>query len=532
MRSVRLDTLFRGLVIGLVNCSAKKPPMVCSMKSLPLLFFCLFACFCLELRAGDLAAYHVGDIADANITTPVPLDVVDTNATAALRLIKSQQIPSIFRSLPDTTNTMTQDFLAAFIKARTNFLADLAIEFHSATLAETTIASADFGRLVTVFGVENKNFPVTDELAAEWARGGDGQVIQARLLATLQRAANRPVRPNTLPQGMVIGDTIRLVPVTDLNQKLSFETVQQGRLTTSASLMTLSNAQALFRREFPAGQQLFARALAAFLQPNCFPDEPFTQLTRSSAVYKVVVSDHFDAGDVIVRRGDTIDVKTQAALEALNARLIASPPAAPVAAANTPAQPQQLPPPAPTPKPAPTVVAQNPVSNSPNPATPTGLRHLGLIITLAGISIASLLVAGWQYSNERKRTRISALVAQVPLPLPDVAKPDLAPQVAQAVREAVQRELALQRRELLVAQQAATDEIAALVQRLDELQMPMQQRLYTYETRIQSLEKELALRNEENHELLKLKIEMISRQLQTERAATLVPPIVPNANFQ
>ena len=120
----------------------------------------------------------------------------------------------------------------------------------------------------------------------------------------------------------------------------------------------------------------------------------------------------------------------------------------------------------------------------------------------------------------------------MPLPLADAAKPDLAPQVALAVREAVQRELALQRRELLVAQQAATDEIAALVQRLDELQMPMQERLHTYETRIQSLEKELSVRNEENRELLKLKIEMISRQLQTERAATLVPPIVPNTNFQ
>jgi len=509
--------------------------MVSSMRPLTLLFFfCLSACFSLELRAGDIAAYHLGDVADADITTPVALDVVDTNATASLRSIKSQQFPSIFRSLPDTTNSVTLGFVAAFAKARTNFLADVAIEFHSATLDEATIASADFGRLVTVFDVENKTFPVTDELAAEWARGGDGQVIREKLLATLQWAANRPVRPNVLPQGMVIGETIRLVPVIDLNQKLSFETVQQGQLVAAAGVMTVSNAQALFRREFPAGQQLFARALAAFLSPNCFPDELFTQLTRGSAVYKVVVSDHFDAGDIIVHRGDTIDAKTLAALQALNTRLPASPPPTPIAAANVQPLPVSQPPPVavPIPQPAPAGVSQRPVSHPQKPAPQTGLRHLGLILTLAGISVASLLVAGWQYSKERKRATISALVAQVPLPLPDVAKPDLAPQVAQAVREAVQRELALQRRELLVAQQAATDEIAALVQRLDELQMPMQERLHTYETRIQSLEKELSVRNEENRELLKLKIEMISRQLQSERAATLVPPIVPNTKFQ
>jgi hypothetical protein len=427
---------------------------------------------------------------------------------------------------------MARDFFAAFTKARTNFLADLAIEFHAPTVDEATIASADFGRLVSVFGVENKNFPITDELAAEWARGGDGQTISAKLLATLEWATSRPVRPNALPQGMVVGESIRLVPVTDINQKLSFETVQQGQLIPAASVMTVSNVQALFRREFPAGQQLFARALAAFLQPNCFPDEPFTQLTRGSAVYKLIVSDHFDTGDVIVRRGDTIDAKTYAALEALNTRLQAKPAAPlPVAANPPPQQPQPLPAVA-TPKPTPVVMAQSPAPIPPKPVTQASLRHLGLIVALAGISAGSLLVAWWQHSKERKRATISALVTQVPLPLADTARPDLAPQVAQAVREAVQRELALQRRELLVAQQAATDEIAALVQRLDELQVPMQERLHTYETRIQSLEKELAIRDEENRELLRLKIEMISRQLQTERAATLVPPIVPNTNFQ
>jgi hypothetical protein len=96
----------------------------------------------------------------------------------------------------------------------------------------------------------------------------------------------------------------------------------------------------------------------------------------------------------------------------------------------------------------------------------------------------------------------------------------LAPQVAQAVREAVMQELAMQRRELMLAQQAATDEIVALVQRLDQLQLPMQERLRAYEGQIQRLEKELAARAEENRELLKLKIDMMRRQLERERAHT------------
>ena len=471
---------------------------------------------CSQANAKDLAAYRLGDTANADIVTPVALDVVDTNATAALRLIKSQQYPSIFRSWPEATNVMARNFLAAFARARTNFLADVQIEFRAPTLNDATVASADFGRLVTVFGVENKNFPVPDELAAEWARSHDGQTIQDRLLATLEWAASRPVRPETLPQGMVIGETVRLVPVTDLNEKLSFESVQKGALAPAANLLTVSNAQALFRREFPAEQQLFARALAAFIQPNCFPDAPFTQLTRGTAVYKLVVSDHFDAGDTLAHRGDVIDAKTLAALVALNDKLASAPPTAQVAAVTP-----QPPPSASAPKPATQPVVQNPEPASSATASKTSLRHPALILSLAGISTASLLVALWQYLKERKRPKISALVAQPPLPLSGGISPDLAPQVAQAVRDAVQRELALQRRELLVAQQAATDEIAALVRRLDDLQMPMQERLHTYESRIQSLEKELAVRNEENRELLKLKIDMISRQMETERVATV-----------
>jgi hypothetical protein len=55
------------------------------------------------------------------------------------------------------------------------------------------------------------------------------------------------------------------------------------------------------------------------------------------------------------------------------------------------------------------------------------------------------------------------------------------------------------------------------VRRLDELQMTMQERAHAYELQIQKLEMELAARTEENHELLKLKIEMIRQQLEVER---------------
>jgi hypothetical protein len=98
----------------------------------------------------------------------------------------------------------------------------------------------------------------------------------------------------------------------------------------------------------------------------------------------------------------------------------------------------------------------------------------------------------------------------------------LAPQLAESLKEAVVQGLAAQRSELLKAQQGAALEISELVHRLDELKAPIQERLHSYESRIHELERDLAERNEENRELLKMKIEMTRRQLEAERARSPV----------
>jgi len=97
---------------------------------------------------------------------------------------------------------------------------------------------------------------------------------------------------------------------------------------------------------------------------------------------------------------------------------------------------------------------------------------------------------------------------------------DIAPHVAQAVHDAVMQEMGLQRRELMIAQQMATDEIASLVERLEQMQAPMQERFKAYESQIERLENELVVRTEENRELLKIKVEMMRQHLEYERART------------
>ncbi len=115
-----------------------------------------------------------------------------------------------------------------------------------------------------------------------------------------------------------------------------------------------------------------------------------------------------------------------------------------------------------------------------------------------------------------------------PLPPPSInnllthVQASVAPQLVDALKDAVVQELAAQRRELLAAQQTASAELTDLVHRLESVQAPLMERLRAYETRIADLEKDLADQSKENRELLKMKIELLKEQVQTERAASRI----------
>jgi hypothetical protein len=486
------------------------------------------------LPAKGLADYNVGDVATRDIATPVALDVVNPAATTALRSTEALKIPAIFRSLSNT-NTMSVAFLDAFETTHSNFLAALQDSFHQAQLDETAIASPDFGYLVTAFNIKNRAFPLPDDLAADWARGKPGLALENKLLITLQRLMQNRVRPDELPQGLAIGDTIRVISASDSNGNDAINDIaQNGEIVPASSLVPLASLKLMFRREFPGDQQPLARAVSDFLTANCLPDHELTVIIRDRAVNQLIVSQHFTPGQVIVHRGAKIDAQNKIALFQLNDKLAADPalqaaelamiapaPGTPVPAA----QPQAA---AIPPAPAPAVVDDPTAVAAPMPKEANVLPWLivGILATvsiIAGAVCLTILLRRRKSSPQKTAvtTRVLAPVAKVsPVTLvapaaPGMGQNEIAPLV-QAVKEAFIQELANQRRELIFAQQQAAAEIAGLVRRLDDLQAPLQQRLRTYESEIRRLEKELAERTEENVELLKLKIQMTQDQMATE----------------
>ncbi len=514
-----------------------------------------FALVCVSLQASEIPDYKIGDKAAQDIVATVPFDLVDSQATAALKTSQAQGIAAIYHQFNGQTNLMARNFLAAFDQAHQSFSNAVAAAYHQPAIDNSTIEASDFGYLVTAYNVKHKAFPVTTELAVIWARGDSGAALRDKWLGLLLQATKGPVQPDAVPAHFVYRKKVRVMPVTSVNQKFTFtQAWRQGHIISLDKIFLISAARAGFRQQFSEEQQPLAGALAQFLQPDCFPDVDLTKQARDFSVRQMIVSRHFNANQVILHRGEVVGAQVLAALAAINEAMVpgtlnqqiaderqrteqehelaqAEQQQAQIAQqAVLLAQQQQQQ------AQAERARAQSQADQERDQATAMteqaaamrqqaldaqkqaqkiSVRDEWLLAALAAVSVLALFVVA---RLVRGPSASPALVKLRPVEK-SLAAPaaELAPYLAQTLKEAVVQGLAAQRAELLEAQRVAAVEIAELVNRLDTLQAPMQERIRAYQERIQELQKELAERNLENRELLKMKIEMMRQQIETER---------------
>lgn len=133
---------------------------------------------------------------------------------------------------------------------------------------------------------------------------------------------------------------------------------------------------------------------------------------------------------------------------------------------------------------------------------------------------------GTEEANKIISTKLSGETRKLPPhsvnALLSSAQANIAPQLIEALKDAVVQELAAQRRELLAGQQAAAAELTELARRLESAQTPLLERLRAYEQRVAELETELSEQSKENRELLKLKIDQLREQVEAERTRSRV----------
>ncbi len=208
-----------------------------------------------------------------------------------------------------------------------------------------------------------------------------------------------------------------------------------------------------------------------------------TRLARSRRTDPIWAADRYDAGQVIAKRGQVIDQKIKAALDQLREK---------TAFASL----QQI------------RVDQQKTQTVPYRWIAAG----------AAAALLALFIVIWRLAP---RPRLSPLLPATVSHsgtgnLADVRE-GLLPHLARLMMDKLVQKLVSQREHLLDTQQRAVADMAELEERLEKVHAPLQDRLRAYEQRIGDLEKELALKGEENRELIKAKIQMARKQLEAAK---------------
>ncbi len=518
----------------------------------------------------------LGAVMLQNVVTPVPLIVADPSATAIVRGARSQAVPSVYRFYGGVTNDLAARFHEVFTAERSRFMASVQDSFHVPVLDHDLMASPDFGYMLTAFNFSHPTFPISNDLAMEWASGRDGSLEENRWLEDLQATMERLIQPDRIPAGMLTAGQVQLVPVKNPQETLSLAEVNaRGSVVDASAIMTASSARNWFRtRCASVDDPMVARSLSTWIQPNCLPDTNLTTLARNAAVDSMVVLENYAPGQMIAAKGSVVDARVQLAIMAWQQKISSNANAAgplwkdPVPAAAPEFMDGPDPAPPATDGGAGPILGQNPAPEAISPQQtrsfavnpgipstngnvtaalntgvtagpkealqqrlqPSSLSSLEQLLAI-GAAAGFLVIlgirkwAGHESGGRRVRPVTEGRLTVVkPVPLNPVrenrSKPDLqtelAPQILQVLRQAFMHEMAGQRRDLLAAQQAAAAEVIDLVHRMDSLQVALQLRLRTYETQIQQLEAELTARREENQQLIRLKIQMIRHQAQLE----------------
>jgi len=506
------------------------------------------------LSAKDLGEYQFGDKVEEDIVATSKLSFLDIDATQAERDREAQRVPLIIRYYTNAADDVEVRFREAFVKTHDDFLRAVERSFGHRTLSDEEIASFRFQSLAILFQKQNTLFPVSTNRAAKWAGGDDDKVFQDALAAKLRRAMTLIIRPEPLPPGFRLGAAVRLIPVGATNEIISEqEAAQTSRDFATTNFVLLATVRRNVGAMLPRDERDASRFFSALVEPNCRLDESVTRQLRAKRAESVWLTCTYEPGQIVAHRGDVVDKKIKTAIDLLKEKtvvrelqelqtkqqatvgelqqLLVEKKAKDALAQERARELQEV-----QVKQQVTVgelqqlLAENRAKDARAQA-----HVLWLVGTLAAV-VVILAAATWQLA--RRRHPVTMLPATVgdaadwqqrallaeerTQKLQSAARAGLIAHLSQWFSRMLTQRLISQRRMLLDTHDNAAAEMAALEERLEKVQAPLQVRLAAYEHRITELEKELAVRGEENRELLKAKIEMMRKQLEAARGKNRV----------
>lgn len=477
------------------------------------------ACFAAEVAPpANLPDYQTGDRAVADVITPISLIVIDGKATEALRQKEIQRTPAIFRYDPFAADEAEASLRKAFANERRRFLRAVRATFTKTKLSDPDLSSPQFLELATVYRPDRKSFPFNMSLAQMWAKGDSDAAVQSEMIAMIRPMLKRYIIPNMLNGESKIGPAmVQIVPIPTNDAPMTLAMVEKRAWRVEkAKLITMSKARLELEKNSPTELQQTARFLAWSLKTNCFFDAELTQQSRAKKTDPLWAADHYEPGELIVKKGQMVNAKIKAALDQLKSRTAADQLRDQISReqSNSLATIQDL-----------KTKAFAAESQAQAQAVAQKAQQRALLLWFGSVgALLLILVAFWRFRKPQQSTALVALQSGDAIAgsnwqvgTAEEIKQGLIPYLARMLREKLIYRLVSQRKLMLENQQVATAEIAHLDERLQMIQAPLEDRLKAYEKRIAELEKDLAEKGEQNRELIKAKILMTRKQLEAER---------------
>ncbi len=454
--------------------------------------------------------YKLGDVAREDVITPVPLLVVNPEATEALKQKVARQVLFVVRQTPSSAGEVEQGLRDSISVARTKFLVALQQTLIGRVPGEAEAEASAFANTVAAVAREvPKDLPLAT-LAPLWVSGASDESFIASLLRPVRSVMAQPIVSGKPENPMPANQDVRVLSMTSLSEPpTALELEREGQTMSAGKVITLWRARRLVEKHFPSGQEALGRYAATFVRFNAMPDPALTEILRAKRMDGVTANDSYEAAQVIVKKGQTIDRQTLSALAVLREKSLIG-------------------------------TLQSKIEQEKTIAGQIQQQTKWITVGLGSMALALILIF-WRL-RFRPTGPFEPEPAHPALPgsdqkaLPGSAGEDAwrtraiqAEGKAERAQEAIRtgalgwmrdkifRSMFNQRAELLSVQQKAEAEMRELEQRLEQLHTPLRERIGAYEKRIEELEKELVAKGEENRELIGARISVAKQQLTVER---------------
>lgn len=519
--------------------------------------------------AATTPRYQVGELAEEDIFAPTSMAVVDPERTGILREQAAQRIPAVFRFHSHAVREAEEDLHSAFAETRRRFREAMESASQRARLDERTVAHPSFRRFVIWFQKQNPAFPMATNLARAWAMGEPDEAVLAAWSERLRIAMEHCIHGDWLPPALAGSlQHVRVVEVDDPGEVLAINSVEsRGVDIRLTNLVSISDSRAAIKRgTAPEDDPAVGNFLSGFLRVNSFPEEDLTRRLREQGTTDMVAVDRYEAGQLIVRRGHRIDSRIRAALEFLaqTERTARARPVATVSDSDSletgltknwwqqyfsdplrfenatqrslllsavlamcvllllavlvrrkgVAKQTKLAAAAEQNNPSYTVVMNEDRQET---------VFLPLEASTAAESGDALPASAWgklEPSNEKFWRQRAAEAERHAEDILNMVRAGLAPQLARQMMNKLVQELITQRAEWLLTSRVAENELAEIERRFTASHTQLQKRLRDFEKRTEELEQMLAVKTEENSELIKSQIELTQKQLAESQDAS------------